>query len=303
MAVIALGISAVFGWFYLQKRGEFQLPLVNPVQTPRYLFSIYGNDQKPLKAPMSVFVDRRGNIYAASTNGHEIQVFQPQGKYRFSFGHPGPKPGELAYPYGIAENQAGNLLIAETGNGRVQEFTPAGKFVRVVTARGGVAGIEKPGPLLFKDGRLYVADLLKQTVFVLDGNGKMIQKLGPVNFPHGLATDRNGRMYVSDSGGYRIAIFNAKGQNVQNITKFQGENTFSLLRGVAVDKLGRIFAVDSLACTVRVFAPDGQYLFSFGSQGFDKGQFLYPTGIFIDNKLNRIFIADWANNRIEVWGY
>jgi len=302
LAIVVL-LAVFFGYFYWKSRRPADDSYIFQMeQRPKYLFSIYGNQNKPLKAPMASFVGSNGNIYIASTNNHEIQVFKSNGQYIYTFGQLGVKPGDLSYPYGITENEQGNLLIAETGNKRIQEFTPEGKFIRVIAAQAGPVKVEKPGPLYTKDGRLYIGDLIKQEVIVVDGKGQVERSIKKVSYPHGVAADENGKIYISDAGAYRIVIFDKKGRERKSIDTWQNKNPFSLLRGLALDQVGRIFAADSITSTIRVFDPDGNYLFSFGSKGFDKGEFLYPTGIFID-KGNRIFIADWANNRVEVWGY
>lgn len=302
--VIVILLTAFFGYlFWSRGRNPVDInSIFRMEQVPKHLFSIYGNPQKPLKSPMAVYVSRDGRIYAANTNEHEVQVFNASGRYLFSFGRPGQGGGEVAYPYGITENGRGNILVAETGNKRVQEFTPDGEYVGIFAAPNGEVGVEKPGPLFYKNGKLFIGDLIRQEVFVVDEKGKTERVIKDISYPHGVAVDENGKVYISDAGGYRIVITNKKGQERRSIASWEQGGRFSLLRGLALDKVGRIFAVDSINSVIRVFDQDGNYLFSFGSKGFDKGEFLFPTGIFIDGD-NKIYVADWANNRIEVWGY
>ena len=46
----------------------------------------------------------------------------------------------------------------------------------------------------------------------------------------------------------------------------------------------------------------GQFLLDMGEQGAAVGQFWLPTGIYI-NALNRIYVADSYNSRIQVFRY
>ncbi len=295
---------AYLGYVYWQNQVVSKSSAVlNLTMQPQYQFTIYGNEQKKLQGPMAVYVSKTGKIYVSSTNAHEVQVFKPNGQYEFTIGKFGGKPGEFVYPYGICENSAGNILISETGNQRIQEFTPQGQFVRYVALPDGAINVEKPGPLVYAGGKLYIADLVKQQVLIIGTDEKVSQTLRNVSYPHGIAAGQNNQILVADSGGYRIVAFDQQGKELHSITGWQGQMQFSLLRGIAVDQIGRIYAVDSIASAVRVFDPAGKYLFSFGTQGFEKENLLYPTGIFIDNNTNRIFIADWANNRVSVWGY
>lgn len=49
----------------------------------------------------------------------------------------------------------------------------------------------------------------------------------------------------------------------------------------------------------QVFDRDGNFKFSFGSNGEGNGQFNAPTGVAIDEKGNML-VADWGNSRIQV---
>ena len=75
-----------------------------------------------------------------------------------------------------------------------------------------------------------------------------------------------------------------------------------MVRGISVDKAGRLFIIDSLLGEITIFDENGNFLNSFGGSGYDNGNMLYPNGIHID-EARRAYIADWANNRIVVWGY
>jgi tripartite motif-containing protein 2/3 len=48
-----------------------------------------------------------------------------------------------------------------------------------------------------------------------------------------------------------------------------------------------------------VFDSEGNFLFSFGSNGEGNGQFNAPTGVGVDQHGN-ILVADWGNSRIQV---
>lgn len=48
-----------------------------------------------------------------------------------------------------------------------------------------------------------------------------------------------------------------------------------------------------------MFDSDGDYLYSFGTNGEGNGQFNAPTGVAVD-KNDNILVADWGNSRIQV---
>lgn len=69
---------------------------------------------------------------------------------------------------------------------------------------------------------------------------------------------------------------------------------------VAVSGQGRIYIVDGVNHAVRVFSPNGERLFSFGSQGDGDGQFQHPLGIDIDHS-GTVYIADSGNHRVQMF--
>jgi DNA-binding beta-propeller fold protein YncE len=60
--------------------------------------------------------------------------------------------------------------------------------------------------------------------------------------------------------------------------------------------------VDSHFDNVQIFDRDGNLLLVFGGSGNGKGEFTLPAGIYID-KLDRIYIADSYNRRIQIFQY
>jgi sugar lactone lactonase YvrE len=69
-----------------------------------------------------------------------------------------------------------------------------------------------------------------------------------------------------------------------------------------------VFVVDSTGHGASVFrAPaEGevrpQFLGSFGESGVADGEFAFPIGVAVDDR-GRVYIADTANNRVQVWSY
>lgn len=62
---------------------------------------------------------------------------------------------------------------------------------------------------------------------------------------------------------------------------------------------GRMFVADRGDSRVVMFAPDGQYLGSFGREGQGPGEFGSIFGLAISG--NRILVDDYGNNRLSVW--
>lgn len=306
LCIIVLA-AVMFGLMYY--RSQKNTETFSPVEVdaiPRFLYNIYEGKTK-LAKPMAITEDRNGLIYVSNNDGHNIEVFSTNGKSRRSLGGQGQLPGKFLYPYGLGVLPSGNLLVSETGNFRVQEITPDGQYVRTFVGPKNSLGLTKPGPICVdSQGNIYIGDISGSQVLVLNQNAKLLHRISNVSYPHGIAVDeKNQKLYISDAKEVKVKVFllgqPEKGP-IAAIDNYLPGERFGMLRGLAVDNLGRLYVVDTITNAVRVFDKNGNYLFSFGRQGFDDGEFLYPNQIFIDNS-GRILISDWGNNRVEVWGY
>jgi DNA-binding beta-propeller fold protein YncE len=51
---------------------------------------------------------------------------------------------------------------------------------------------------------------------------------------------------------------------------------------------------------IQIFDAEGKFLYSFGGQGQDQGEFWMPAGIYVDEN-DFIYVADSYNARIQVF--
>lgn len=115
--------------------------------------------------------------------------------------------------------------------------------------------------------------------------------------PIGITVNSNGEVFMSDSILKIVFVFDRTGKHLRSIIPPEG---FIRPTGIAIDE-DRIFVVDTHKHQVLVFLQSsGAYLFSFGRPGSDKGEFNYPTNIWIGRD-NRIYIMDSMNFRVQVF--
>jgi len=150
--------------------------------------------------------------------------------------------------------------------------------------------------------RIYVTDPGNRLLHVFDMKEKKYLKITKANeeefiSPIGVAADKNGGIYVSDSLLKRVFLFNKEGQYLREIGS---DNLFTRPAGIAIDA-ERLYVVDTHGHKVLVFSKkDGAFLFSFGKNGIHKGDFNYPTNIFID-KNGLLYITDSMNFRVQIF--
>lgn len=159
------------------------------------------------------------------------------------------------------------------------------------------------------------------------------------DFPFGIASDSQEKVYVSDSGKKQIHVVDfGKGRisrlgvstagapmgitvdsngniyvvvaETKNVLVYSvdhkplfnfGSDVFEKPTKVALDEeRGKIYVTDIKKCTVEVFDLKGNHLSSFGSPGVGDGQLWKPTGLAVDDEGN-IYIAENLNARISVF--
>ncbi|MBI3638691.1 MAG: hypothetical protein HY223_00055 [Thaumarchaeota archaeon] len=196
-------------------------------------------------------------------------------------------------PSGIALDSSGNIYLADRANNRIEIFNSSEVFVRQF----GVAGFDPDGP------------------------GPLQAPPGTFNNPTGIAVDKFGNIYVSDSGNNRVEVFNSTGTFKGQIGRYgidpdgagplQAPNgTFYDPIGITINKFGNLFVADSGNNRIEVFNLLGGFKSAFGTFGIDpdgpgplqapNGTFNDPSGVAVDSSLN-VYVTDSGNNRIEVF--
>ena len=188
-------------------------------------------------------------------------------------------------PAGIAVDGAGNVFIADNQNHTIRKIALDG----TVTTLAGQPG--NPGSA--------------------DGTGAAAQ----FDSPAGLAVDRNGVLYVTDSGNHTIRRINASGV-VTTLAGFAGESgatngpaaqaRFTSPLGVAATANGTLYIADSGNHLIRKLAPDGTVSTFAGDEdnfGSNDGvgtaaRFNTPVGLALD-ALGNLFVADANNHTIR----
>lgn len=170
-------------------------------------------------------------------------------------------------------------------------------------------GKEEAGEMLLRpygvfadNERIYVTDPGIRLLHVFDIKEKKyftITKAGKEDFlsPIGVAADKNGEIYVSDSLLKRVLLFDREGKYLRDIGS---TDLFMRPAGIAIDE-ERLYVVDTHGHKIFVFSKkDGSFLFSFGKNGSGRGDFNYPTNIFID-KDGLLYVTDSMNFSVQMF--
>jgi streptogramin lyase len=129
----------------------------------------------------------------------------------------------------------------------------------------------------------------------------------PLSHPSGMGIDREGNLYVVDTGNQRIQKFDSNGQFLMMWgSPGSGEGQFNFVPpkfntvgsgDIVVDSQGNIYVADSGNARIQKFDREGHFLTQWGRRGADDGQFESPFGLAVDGQ-DHIYVVD-ANAHIQ----
>ncbi len=239
----------------------------------------------PLLRPNGVAVAADGSLYVMDRGNYRIVHLGVEGQFLGVFGKFGIGPENIHTGWDMGVDSQGNIYMcnfvsSENGDfihDGIKVFTPSGQFLREV------------------GGQDY-----------LPGGDSLLHK------PYGLDIDMHDRVYIADFDTNTLRIFDVEGRALGT---FFGEvgveaGQFNGINDVAVDDKRRfVYLVDNINSRIQQFAIDLPdlgalsltFVRSFGEYGDGPGQLSYPQGVAVDDASGRIYVADHANRRIQVF--
>jgi DNA-binding beta-propeller fold protein YncE len=202
--------------------------------------------------------------------------------------------GRLGDPAGIWVSAGGGKFVADMQRKQVVAFGPDDHYLR---AYGSPAVFEKPVDVAVYGRRIYVVDLGKEQLFILDRDtGRVIRIVGvkgDLFRPTHVTAGPAGNIFVTDALHFLIRKFSPEGRLLQSIG-FHGDQIggFARPKGAAVDKQGRLYVVDAAFENVQIFDDQGRILLFFGGPGSGPGNLYLPAGIAIDDENTAYFQKD-----------
>ncbi len=121
---------------------------------------------------------------------------------------------------------------------------------------------------------------------------------GQINAPFGLAFDEDDNLYVTDSGNYRIQVFDSDENYLRKWgSNGTGDGQFSYVTDVVVSD--RVYVADYLGNRIQVFDLLGNYISQFGAVGSGDGEFNVSGSVTLNSSGSRIYVTDSLNHRVQ----
>jgi DNA-binding beta-propeller fold protein YncE len=304
--------------YVTESGGERLVRMFDRDGTPRSSFFAAGTTPTS-RSPVYVDADAEGRVYVTDRLQHGIFVFDRTGTYLDTLMDPDDALSEYVATSGCT-------LAQETA----YSFNAFEGFVRCTPPGGEEQTLPFPvidpwsplGIRIDDFGRVLVTDVLEDEHQVRrhggdrpDGpallnlipftGGGTGQESDQLLFPNVAVADSRGRVYVTDGNNGRVSIWSVQGRHLGTIGTGSGDDALSLPRGAAINDRDRLHVVDAVGQNIKVYNVSGdepEYLFSFGEEGLEDGQFSFPGDIAIDAS-GRLYVTDRENNRIQVWSY
>jgi len=231
----------------------------------------------------------KGKIYIMDRMYKKIVVIDLTGKKMSFLNDHGI--GSLGDPAGIWVSEEDIKYVADMQRKQVLAFDENDHFLRTYGSR---EMFEKPVDVAVYGKRIYVVDMDKEQLFILDREtGQVIRTVGEKGEffkPSNVTVGPSGNVFVTDAFHFVIKKFSPDGKFLGTIG-FHGDQIggFARPKGAAVDKNGRLYVVDAAFENVQIFDDQGRILLFFGGSGTGPGNLYLPAGIAVDDNNTACF--------------
>ena len=172
-----------------------------------------GSGQLEFDRPFGITVHpNTGQIFVAEHGNNRIQVLNDDLTFSHMITLHGDK--QLNIPRDVALDNDGYLYIADWGNHCITKVTTTGEYITRIGSKGRAPGqLMTPTSITINDNILYITEWGNHRVSVFDTEGHFLHSFDGTtsgkefNDPSGIAVDKLGNLYVSDTFNNRIVVY------------------------------------------------------------------------------------------------
>ena len=217
------------------------------------------NEGDKLQEPYGIALNTKGNIAITDVNGHSVYIFDKEGICLRKIGSHGGNAGQFNYPRGVTYLNDNEIVIADAGYSRIQYVdVQTGSFVKSFGKR----GAEK----------------------------------GEFSVPCDVCLDEQHRILVTERFSHRIQVITQQGETISIFGDSGPEKLDNPTRCIPYKNM--FLVSDGGNDCIKVFDQSGTFLYTFGKQGNQDGQFNWPHGMLVDRSSN-LLVCDRNSNRVQ----
>jgi hypothetical protein len=287
-------------------------------------------DTAHLNGPNGMFIDASDTLFVTEEKGHRALAYNSSGVNTMVLGHAGQPWAHddfLSTPVDITKDGAGNIWVAYN-NAALKEFDSSGNLVQYYPAdEPWMQGdsndrFNTPRGIAFNvDGLMFVSDTNNHRIQIYDNSGTTPFYLATIgvtgvpqsnntgfNQPAQIAFDSQGRLYVVDTGNWRVQrCVSSSPWTAWSCEIFLGGEPGNDLThiawayGIGIDSSDHIFIADAenarvLKCDTSAVCQN--FAGINGVTGADNAHFSWPADVEVDS-VNNVYVSDYNNFRIQ----
>ena len=254
-----------------------------------------------------------GRVYISDTVRRQVAVFDVNNRSYFTIGK--KEPGILRKPLGLDSDADCNIYVADTTLNSVMVYDSKGQFIRAlggkewfhrlshvaINPQGTRVYAVDTGGVQTEAHRIRVFDT--QSGEHLHDIGTRGTEQGQFNLPKDIDIGTDGKVFVVDSGNFRVQVFDQEGTFIRTFgTVGNRSGQFARPKGVATDPDGNIYVADTSFANFQIFSAEGRLLMHIGERSDDNkpAGYMLPSGIDVDAD-GRIYFVDQFYRKVDVF--
>jgi YD repeat-containing protein len=208
-------------------------------------------------------------------------------------------------PFSAASDGADRIFVADATAQLVHVFNLHTREYEQWRPQGDNQQFSQPVAVAWDpDGKLIVSDSIGGVLWVFDGEGHVVAKLGEglLQRPCGVAIEpATHHIFIADSLAHQVVVLSAQGHVLARIGKRgSAPGEFNFPTAVALDSRGRLYVCDALNFRVQQFDNRFVPLRSIGTKGDMPGCFAQPKALAVDRD-DHLYVLDAQFEAVQVF--
>jgi sugar lactone lactonase YvrE len=255
----------------------------------------------------------QGRVYVSDTVQRRVLAFDFPGRRAFQIGL--KDPGSLVKPLGLNTDGQCNLYVADATQKRIMIYDRDGRYVSAIggpdqfvrlshvaaNPEGTRVFAVDTGDVESRGHRVRIFDARSgEHLFDI---GKRGSDPGQFNLPRDIELAPNGKLYVVDSGNFRVQVFSQDGIYERTFGAMGSRfGQFTRPKGIAADHDSNVYVSDAAFGNFQIFTADGRLLLFIGDRASESapGKYQLPAGIDVDED-GRIYFVGQFFRKVDIF--